>query len=308
MSYRLTCHRLLPGFLLLAILMAPAAARADVEAGVRAFQAGDYRTALDEWRVDAAEGNINALFNLGQAYRLGKGVAVDLDQAETYYLRAAEGGHPAAMGNLATLYYFSKTPPRVEDALHWWQMGAEAGDPRSQYILGAMAFNGDPVEKDIPTAYAWTWAAAAAGLQEARTALDTMRPYVEAADRAAAQSRALGMMTESGRDYWRAQLPGDVMPSPDGAPAAAPVDGPAYRINLASMASREDAEATRRTLTAAHGTLLAALPLRIVQAEQAGRTYFRLQAGRFDTAAGAQAQCDRMKMDGLDCFVLRTDD
>jgi TPR repeat protein len=298
----------MPGLALLAGLLAAAPARADVEAGVRAFQAGDYRTAIDEWRVDAAEGNANALFNLGQAYRLGRGVAVDLDQAETYYERAADAGHPAALGNLATLYYFSKKPPRVADAVSWWEAGARAGDPRSQYILGAMTFNGDPVEKDVPTAYAWTWAAAEAGLEEAKTALDTMRPYVDEADRDAAEARALGMMTEGGQAYWRTQLPADAVASlnePVAAPA--PVAGPAWHINLASMASREDAETTRRSLMAAHGGLLAHLPLRIVRAEQAGRTYFRLQAGRFDTAAAAQAQCDGMKAGGLDCFVLHAE-
>jgi TPR repeat protein len=308
MPFRLSCHRLMPGLALLllapTLAMAPTPAIADVEAGVRAFEAGDYQAAIDEWRGDAAQGNANALFNLGQAYRLGRGVAVDLDQAETYYQRAADAGHPAAMGNLATLYYFSKKPPRVADAVYWWEQGARAGDPRSQYILGAMTFNGDPVKKDVPTAYAWTWAAAQAGLPEAKTALDTMRPYVEEADREAAPATALGMMTPGGKTYWRAQLPGDVMASPDEVPPA----GPAWRINLASMASREDAEATRRAVMAAHGGLLAAMPLRIVRAEQDGRTYFRLQAGRFDTAPAAQAQCDRMKAEGLDCFVLRGDD
>ena len=67
---------------LLALSTLSVPARADVKAGVDAWQAGDYRTAVDEWRPLAIAGDADAQFNLGQAYKLGRGVPADLAQAQ----------------------------------------------------------------------------------------------------------------------------------------------------------------------------------------------------------------------------------
>ena len=56
---------------------APAAAQ-NVKAGIEAWQRGDYRGAVAIWRPLAEAGDADAAFNLGQAYRLGRGVPVDL--------------------------------------------------------------------------------------------------------------------------------------------------------------------------------------------------------------------------------------
>ena len=54
---------------------------ADVKAGVDAWSAGDYATAVAEWQVPAQNGDADALFNLAQAYRLGRGVPADINRA-----------------------------------------------------------------------------------------------------------------------------------------------------------------------------------------------------------------------------------
>ena len=46
-------------------------ALADVKAGVDAWSRGDYAAAVREWEAPAAAGDPDAMFNLGQAYRLG---------------------------------------------------------------------------------------------------------------------------------------------------------------------------------------------------------------------------------------------
>ena len=94
--------------------------------GVRAYKNGDYQMAMEEWLPYAAMGDANALFNLGQMYRLGKGVPVDYEMAEYYYERAAEKGHTGAQGNLGTLYYFGKGPIHKDAklAFDWWQKAA----------------------------------------------------------------------------------------------------------------------------------------------------------------------------------------
>ena len=60
---------------LLALAAVPAGA--DVKAGWDAWQRGDYRSAVEEWRGPAIAGDADAQFNLGQAYKLGRGVPVD---------------------------------------------------------------------------------------------------------------------------------------------------------------------------------------------------------------------------------------
>lgn len=76
-----------------AMLMAGTPALADVKAGVDAWSRGDYATAVREWQSAADKGDADAQFNLGQAYRMGRGVAPDAKKAELYYAKAAGQGH-----------------------------------------------------------------------------------------------------------------------------------------------------------------------------------------------------------------------
>ena len=57
-------------------------AGADTKAGVEAWTRGDYPAAVREWEAQSAKGDADAIFNLGQAYKLGKGVPQDLARAE----------------------------------------------------------------------------------------------------------------------------------------------------------------------------------------------------------------------------------
>ena len=59
----------------------PASAQS-VRAGIEAWQKGDAAGAVAIWRPLADKGDADAAFNLGQAYRLGKGVPLDLAQAQ----------------------------------------------------------------------------------------------------------------------------------------------------------------------------------------------------------------------------------
>ncbi len=61
---------------------ATAAFGQDVEAGVRAWEAGNHAEAVRQWRPAAERGNVDALFNLGHAYRLGRGVPQNLATAQ----------------------------------------------------------------------------------------------------------------------------------------------------------------------------------------------------------------------------------
>ena len=77
---------------LCALLSGPPA-WADVKAGVDAWTRSEYATAVREWESPAAAGDPDAMFNLAQAYRLGRGVPADPERAEALYARAAAAGH-----------------------------------------------------------------------------------------------------------------------------------------------------------------------------------------------------------------------
>ena len=88
-----------------ALAFAAAPAAADVKAGVDAWSAGDYDTAIAQWRGPAENGDADALFNLAQAYRLGRGVDADISRALELYQAAADRGHIKAADNFGLLMF-----------------------------------------------------------------------------------------------------------------------------------------------------------------------------------------------------------
>ena len=138
---------------LLAVSMLAAPALADVKDGVDAWQRGDYPAAVAEWRPLALAGDADAQFNLGQAYKLGRGVPSDLTQAEDWYRRAAKQGHLQAEDNLGLILF---TANRRDEAMPFIIHSAARGEPRAQYVLGTAHFHGDLAAQDWPRAYALT--------------------------------------------------------------------------------------------------------------------------------------------------------
>ncbi|MBU7580962.1 MAG: SPOR domain-containing protein [Porphyrobacter sp.] len=171
----------------LALLLAAAPAAADVKAGVDAWTAGDFTRAVVEWQGPAAQGDPDALFNLAQAYRLGRGVEIDNARARQLYEQAAKLGHVKAADNYGLMLF---QEGEQDKAMPLIRAAAERGDPRAQYVLGLSHFNADYAPKDWTRAYALMTLANSAGLPQARDALAQMDKYIPAAQRAAAQSLA----------------------------------------------------------------------------------------------------------------------
>ncbi|MCX8478125.1 MAG: SPOR domain-containing protein [Sphingomonas sp.] len=163
------------------LLASPASAQEDpVRAGVDAYERGDYRTAVEKWRPPANRGNADAQFNMGQAYKLGRGVAADLKQAEEWYRKAALQGHEQAEGYYGLALF--ENGKRTE-AVQWLQRAVSRGDARAQYILGIMLFNGDAVQKDWVRAYALMVRSSTSGLDAAVKARGQMDQYMPLGDR-----------------------------------------------------------------------------------------------------------------------------
>ncbi|WP_446660740.1 SPOR domain-containing protein [Blastomonas sp. SL216] len=155
-------------------------ALADVKAGVDAWERGDFANAVAEWRDPATRGDADAQFNLGQAYKLGRGVPMDLKQAEAWYKKAADRGHVQAADNYGLVLFQDN---RREEAMPYIRASAGRGEPRAQYVLGTAMFNGDIAEKDWVRAYALMTRASAQGLPQASRSLATMDKYIPLAER-----------------------------------------------------------------------------------------------------------------------------
>lgn len=168
-----------------ALMAAPVLA--DVKQGVDAWSSGNYAAAVQQWQMPAANGDADALFNLAQAYRLGRGVPADINRARELYAEAAQKGHVKAADNYGLLLFQqgeqASAMPLIKDA-------AERGDPRAQYILGLAHFNADYAQKDWVQAYALLTLANGAGLPQAANALKQMDQYVPIEQRQMAQSVA----------------------------------------------------------------------------------------------------------------------
>ncbi len=147
------------------------AAHADGKAGYDAWERGDWETALKNWRPLAIAGDAEAQYNMGQAYRLGRGVPVDLKIAEDWFRKSALAGNykgRAAYG--ITMFQNGK---RAE-ALPYLEEAAGHGDANAQYIYGTILFNGELVPRDYPRAYAMMTRASARGVKPAAAALAQM--------------------------------------------------------------------------------------------------------------------------------------
>jgi cell division septation protein DedD len=158
-----------------ALLIATAPAIADVKTGVDAWQQGDYAKAIGEWRPLAQAGDSDAQFNLGQAYKLGRGVQPDLNIAIDWYRKAAQQGHMRAEDNLGLLLFQQGDR---SGAMPYLQHASMRGEPRAQYIVGTALFNGDMIGKDWVRAYALMTRASASGLPQASSSLEQMDKFI----------------------------------------------------------------------------------------------------------------------------------
>ena len=153
----------------------------DTQRGIEAWRTGDYDAAVRLWRPLADRGDADAQYNLGHAYKLGRGVPQNLNLAEQWYERAARQGHEDAAANLGLILFQNG---RRQQAMPYIQRAADRGDPRAQYVLGTALFNGDLVGTDLPRAYALMTRAAEQGLPPALSQLRQMEQHISEADRA----------------------------------------------------------------------------------------------------------------------------
>jgi TPR repeat protein len=295
-------------FSLLAALVAgvasasPALAPKTVRDGISAWQHGDYAAAVAIWQPLADKGDADAAFNLGQAYRLGRGAAVDLAAAQKWLQKAAAAGHLDAQTTLGLLLFDSGSR---DAALQWLKKAAERGEPRAMLVYGTALFNGDGVQRDPVLAYAYVSRAAAQGLDPAKSTLAEMDKILPVEIR----QKGVAIALQKAKPKQPARSAAKVAAKP-AVPAEKPNPQPAkpavaeasasgtWRIQLGAFSQRGSAEALFRKLSgsppvAGHHAFY--IPVGSVT---------RLQVGGFASKAAASAACATLESKGQPCFPV----
>ena len=294
-----------PALIVAALLAFSGTASAqDVQSGIAAWQAGDYANAVGQWRPLADRGDADAQFNLGQAYRLGRGVPQNLNLAEQWFERAARQRHEQAGASLGLLLFQNG---RAREAMPWIQAAAMRGDPRAQYVFGTALFNGDILRRDLPRAYAMMSAAAAQGFPQAQSQLAAMEQQIGPEDRE--RGRQIATQMSAGPDPQVAA----VEPRPNVPPSSPPrrVNGrpdagvsyrapgedrgpPAPLIRTPSPAPVHAENHARRIPGGSpHAAPPRTTPPRAAPAQSGGS--WRVQLGAFSSEANARRQWESIR-------------
>lgn len=127
------------------------------EQGIRAYEQGDYSTALQIWEPFAEQGDVDIQHRLGEIYLHGQGVTQDFAVAAKWFRHAAEQGHSEAEGFLGALYANGDGVQQDDaEAVKWFRLAAEHGDAYGQDILGETYENGYfGVQHDYVQAVKW---------------------------------------------------------------------------------------------------------------------------------------------------------
>lgn len=125
----------------------------DVEAlyqqGQQLLNENKLQEAFKAWQAAADKGHIQAQYEVGVCFKMGRGVARDYPSALKYYLKAAEQNHPDAQDYVGHCYYNGLTLPKdFEKASVFFQKAASQGNLSSTQYLAICYENGQGVAKN----------------------------------------------------------------------------------------------------------------------------------------------------------------
>ena len=102
--------------------------------------AEDEKMAVHWWKKSAAQGNVEAMFEIANAYLYGNQAAksvVDSDrEAATWYFQAASAGHAEAQYHLGLLFLAGKgVISNQDEALRWFRKAADQGHTEAKRAM-----------------------------------------------------------------------------------------------------------------------------------------------------------------------------
>lgn len=141
------------------------------EAG-KAYADGNFARARSIWEELAANGDGQAMNNLGVLYDQGKGVEPDTGRAMYWFSQAANAGNLGGMNNYGRFLEQGKgIAPNPEEAARWFDMAARQGQAEAQFNLGYLYEHGRGVPRDDTAAAAWYSRAATLNQKDAMARL-----------------------------------------------------------------------------------------------------------------------------------------
>lgn len=233
---------------------------------------GDDAARLRTLKQAAQSGDAEAAYRLGRSYKFGDLGPLDPNEAERWFEKAARLGLPQGEAEYGlTLFQNGKQ----REAVPWLRKAADRGDRRAQYALSTILFNGTYAPQDLAGARSLMERAAKAGLPAATEALAVMK-------QPPADEPPVEVVT--------------IRPLRPPSPAASPKpQAKGWRVQVGAFSNRANADRLWVQLRPGNASTL--VPL----FRYDGRVT-RLQVGPFDTAAGADAYCRRVRDTARDCF------
>ena len=117
----------------------------------------DYEQARSWFEKAVAQGHENALITLAWMFANGTGVEVDEERSRNLYLEAARRGSAKAQYVVATMYRFAQygLAKDISRAVEWYLKAADQGMPTAQLALGKLLMEGKGVMRDDAAALQW---------------------------------------------------------------------------------------------------------------------------------------------------------
>ena len=144
----MTSQKIAIGFVAVALFVGSMTAHAaDFGAGVKAYNRGDYATALRIMREFAEQGAAIAQFNLGLMYNIGQGVTQDYTEAMRWYRKAADQGYASAQYDLGAMYNNGQGVTQDYVQAHmWYNLAAAQGDKLARKFRDYLAKQMTPTQ------------------------------------------------------------------------------------------------------------------------------------------------------------------
>lgn len=155
--------------------------QAGFDAGLKAYDSGDYKTAYKTWGK-IGDYDLAALRNIAVMLRKGQGVDKDPQTALRKMLQAAQLGLVTAQADAGEMIANGEAgPPDKAGAVPWLGRAAAAGHPIAAFELGQIYEEGKAVPQDIKEACRLYRISAGAGMAEAEKRLKDLGDQCPAA-------------------------------------------------------------------------------------------------------------------------------
>jgi TPR repeat protein len=139
---------------------------------------------FDRLLTAARHGDVEAMLDLGTAYRVGDLVAQDYAQSLVWLRRAAEQGAAEAQNDLGSMFLNGMGTERdAVEATLWYRLAAQQGQPDAQFNLALRYLHGQGVALDLDSAFHWLCQAIEHGHIEATGQLGTLFRFGQGVER-----------------------------------------------------------------------------------------------------------------------------